>query len=63
MGFPRFVLLVVVVAISFLSLAAFAQYLVFGEAVPFPGGIFFAIATGILAAMCVRREEGQDLNN
>lgn len=63
MGFSRLVLLVIVVAVSFRSLAAFAQHLVFGEAVPFPGAVFFAIVTGILAAMWMRRQEGQDLNN
>lgn len=63
MGFSRLVLLFVVVAISFLSLAAFAQHLVFGKAVSFPGGFVFAIVTGILAAVSVRRQEGQDLHN
>jgi len=63
MGFTRLVLLFFVAAISFLSLAAFAQHLVFGEAVSFPGGGAFAIATGILAAACVRREETRDLNH
>jgi len=63
MGFSRLLLLFVVAAISFLSLAAFAQHLVFGEAISFPGGVPFAIVTGILAAICVRRQEGHDLHN
>lgn len=49
-------LLVVVVAASSLSLAAFAPHLVHGQALPFPGGAAFAVATEILVAICVRRK-------